>query len=500
MKTEKQSSAGRMARFLSNESESVQTLMVFIGVFVAVFLTISSNFGFSSVTHTPVGIFATSSEAMDAFGGSDAGSYLRAASELYAEGFAGAQGHYWVFNLWPPGMVFVDLALLSLERAVGIPIILGLVVLNSLAWSVALTAFYRLLSSKSRLLGLFGVTFILLSTLMTPFAQRSVALSDSFGLTAMLIFAVFLALSSAAQDRKSSWKFGLVSATSLGVAAYFRGMYETLTLFLLLFSTVILGLTVVRNWLSGRKLVAGAATIFPSLLISLGAMVIMLPWRIVAGTLVRPGDFSWTVLTRSSSYTWSQRWMPTEYFEANGQSWLIPSRINYACEIDPDRCDRIYQAEMASTNPYGGAGGGAFSYPQHFEFLVESILQSPLKYLFSRSEALFLGFMSRTGGQVGDFAVVEATLILIGLLTILVLVRRRDLVFMPVLFGIGVMILGSVGMLMLAHTETRYFAFIKLSFIFLSLTYLALKNQFARGQLVSFLSTSESTVRSEKLG
>ncbi len=59
------------------------------------------------------------------------------------------------------------------------------------------------------------------------------------------------------------------------------------------------------------------------------------PWRIVAESRFRPGDYWWT---SADDVYWHHQWSPDTFLADHGWYWLIDGEANTACEVDPARC------------------------------------------------------------------------------------------------------------------------------------------------------------------
>ena len=433
--------------------------------FFAILLVVSLPQGLDSlVSIVGVPVTSNSDQLADAFGYRDSGSMLKAAISIYDNGRL-IGDFFWVFNLWPPGMVVVDVVLLHIEAVTGVPLGVLMVVLNAVIWAALLGAVFVVVRRRRGLAiaGVFALAALLYSGVSSWGANLGLFYSDSFG--AIAFSAALLLLFLAAEQ--TSWKPRLVRAVWAGAllaaAAYFRATFELVNnvLFVLAiaFVAVLLVLRLVR-----RRGPASSALWLVSLPLAVSGtvyMVLTLPWRLYAARSIRTGDLRWSVVSDLVS---GDRWAPDSALTGDA-GFLLEGHSNWACHLDLDECRRIAALENATEAPYSGGVGGHFSNAEFDHLTVQAVLEHPLQFLAERFSMLTLGFASSTGQLVGVMAVGES-LVLAALLALLVFAfirrggfRNPGFVFLALATTLQFATLAGF------HMESRYFLGIELSLL-----------------------------------
>ena len=440
------------------------------GLFLVLFVAMSNVGGLFSATHAASLTLSGNAEvARAAFGGSDAGSYLQAALGLRDLGVQGVGGNQWVYNLWPPGMVAVNLVLVLMERVSGVPYTFLLVSFSALAWALILSRFLWFFEKRRSGFGVLFVAFFLLSSLGSTLLPMYIGYADALAAGFLLLAVLELSERTPGRGGKD-FSLYVRAAVFLSLAMHFRATYETVTSFILVVSTISVLLLVFVSQLpiSGTKFSwkNPASTVF---FVALGAQILSVPWRLIAGTFVRPGDFRWsTVLDQAMG----MRWYPTSMYTAEA-GFLKNGHANFGCINDPVRCEEIRIVEQASELPY--YGGGAFTQANFQSELVESFFNFPLIYALERFSMLVSGFFSATGGTVGDWKVFEGLFLFVGVLLAFFLILKRRQGDSGGAWMAFLSIGALAGILLLFHMETRYMFPIKLLALFI--TFIALSHR-----------------------
>lgn len=447
----------------------IRKSLVGVGLFALLFLMMSTVGGAFAATHASgLNLSANAEEARAAFGGSDAGSYLQAALGLRDLGPQGVGGNQWVYNLWPPGMVTVNLLLVTAEQLVRLPYVFLLVTFSALAWTLILSRIFWFFEEKRSGYGWLFVGFFLMSSLGADLLSVYIGYADALA-AGFLVLSV-LELSKQSPTDARAFTFMCVRASLfLSLAMHFRTTYETVTSFVLVVAVVsVLALALVSK-LPGFSYTFTWKSAAPTVgFVSVGAQLLSVPWRLIAGTFVRPGDFRWTTTLDQAP---GMRWVPTSMYSPEA-GFLRSGHANFGCLNDPVRCEQIAAIESLSAKPYSGFG--AFSQADFQSELVQSFLSLPLVYGFERVSMLVSGFFSATGGAVGDWRIFEGVFLLLGvILGFLATLKRRE-----ALSGgpwMAFLAIGSLaGVLLFFHMETRYMFPIKMLSLFiisLALTY-----------------------------
>ena len=430
--------------------------------FFAVLLLISLPEGLNTITsvaHVPLLTGASAFER--AAGDTDAGSLMSAALS-YSQTGKLLGGYFWVLNLWPPGMVGVDVLIIAAQNATGIPAVLLMVLLNCLVWAASLGFYFVVIRARRGLLtaGIFAVAALLYSGTSVWGMRNGLFYSDSFGALAFCTALVLLFLCAEAVGRRRI-ALAVVAGGFLGVAAYFRATFELINNVLFVGGIVLVVVLLLLRRMRRSPAWTGAAlaTAVPIAVAGAVYMLVTLPWRAYAGLRIRPGDFRWSTVADIIS---GQRWIPSSQLDGVA-SFLDEGHINWACRLDAAVCQRIADAELGSLEPY--TGRGHFTNAQFDQYTTEAALGHPLQFLQERFGMLTLGFTSETGSAIGVLAVAESLLLAIALVLLVVAFVRGAGYRNPGFVVFAIATAGQFATLLLFHQESRYFLAIELSII-----------------------------------
>ena len=449
---------------LSNETLILSA--VFAGVWLTLLIGMSTAGGWGISTHAGIPLSYDAEAAREAFGGSDAGSYLQAALGLRDLGPWGIGGNQWVYNLWPPGMVALNLVAVTVESALSIPYLLALVILISAVWATILTRLWKILEGIAPIAGFVFLVVFLLTSSANPMVKVDFAYGDGIaaGLVGLAVAELWIVKGRSVRE---NLKRLIYVGFLLSGAMHLRATFETLSSFLLIVPLVIY-LVWAAVSLASRNLdnFSGRRALAQVSFVAFVAQILSIPWRAFAGTFIRPGDYRWSTVLDGS---WSARWVPTELYSPEA-GFLRAGHANFACLNDPERCQEIALLEQGSLSPY--TGNGFFTQEEFREMLLASFLETPLQWAQERFGMFFLGFFSKTGGGIGQLDVLEGLLLLMGVvfgITMLIATGQFNRAGVWISFLTAA---GLSGILLFFHMETRYLLPIKLTmlvFIFLVL-------------------------------
>ena len=450
----------RVARF------AVASLPFVVPFLVLLLATLPQGFE-TLVSGYNVPLDATPSQARRIFGGSDAGSLLGAAISFHDTGIIVLEWK-WVYAFWPPGMIWVDRAMLSVHDVLGVPIVIQMVLANCLALEAFIGTGFTVIWRRRGLLtaSLFGVGALLYSGISVWGVKSGLFYADTFGVVAYCTALLLLALvPGAATGRRRVLIVG--AGVLLAVACYFRASFELIVLATLVVSAASLAVILVFRRL--RKGKAFAETV-PALLVPLAgasavAEILLTPWRLYAGLRIHPVDFRWSAL---SDLVAAARWLPNRVLEAEGAGSAADGHSNWVCLADPVQCERIYALEQGTAAPYSGGPNGYFTTEQLNDMATDAIISHPFSVIGERIQAIYLGLFANTGGPIGDFAIAESLLIVLLFAASLVVLIRTRTFLNP---GFSLLVAATVlqfGVLLLLHMEARYFLGIELGIILLA--------------------------------
>jgi len=457
-----ESSRGHKLQLWIREKSSIRRnwFLLAFGIFVGLFIAMSNVGGIGLATHVALPLSTPAEEARQAFGASDGGSYLQAALGLRDLGPWGIGGNDWIYGNWPPGMVILNLALLSIERSTGIPYVLLLVSAVSLIWTLILTRIAWVLEKRKSGVGMAFLLVLGLSSIGHPILTVYSSYAD--GLAAgFMVLAVVELFRQGPWSRNRLASVYLRAVIFLSLAMHFRATYETVATFLVVVTAVLaLAWFALSILLSRRFAFRWRNPVTSVFFVALVSQVLSIPWRLIAGTFIRPGDFRWTTTLDQAP---SMRWFPTDLY-AEEAGFLRVGHANFGCLNDPVKCEEIRGIEQTSAAPY--TGGGSFSQEQFQEELIRSFLNHPFTYFLERISMFFHGFFSTTGGELGDWRIFEALLLLVGfVVAMFFLVKNQEA-------GLGGLLMAFLsvgalsGVLLFFHMETRYLLPVKLLMMF----------------------------------
>lgn len=352
----------------------------------------------------------------------------------------------WVFNLWPPGFIFLE-ALIVKIFGMGTPVILILQILAAVLFSIVLVLFYDNLhvyvKQGAVAMGLPLLLFAFPAFRMFLLQPAGITLGESFSIGFFLIFIV-LAIRSAMQ--RSLWD-AVCAGLCLALSAYFRSQFEFILLVLTAWGVLlVIVIRVVRfSTIEPGFLKATAKTIGVMLLV---AHITMVPWRIYRWTHFYEGNPRWVMTT---DLYYGNSVMRSEDLREIGGGWLVAGGGNLVCRIDPSACGDTENAKKLFFRTF-------FRHPIQWYALKFSVIG---KYWFS-SPKNFAGVgIESTVMDIVANGLLLMVLIVSGLL--LFTRRIRDHGFWIFLLWFAISLSSAYGVIFsLAQFEVRYFYFPKI--------------------------------------
>jgi hypothetical protein len=255
-------------------------------------------------------------------------------------------------------------------------------------------------------------------------------------------------------------KFAIASGLCIGLAAYFRSIFDPYIILLSgLAVFIILLIGIKKIFRDKARITTRNQSAYLFLIITLSAILLMLPWRIFLGTSIHKGDFSWTVLGET---VWSSRWVTNEMLDSQGLGPWREGGFNAACQIDPEKCTFIQSIESVSDAPY--TGQGHFNQSQFRNFLFRTYFSNPVETLkFKLNVFSKFWYTNNTENYLGRYSPVEGTLFLISTLwaTTWSITRMKQNQLLSSLWLTKLFVTFSI--LMVFHVEARYFIFLKIA-------------------------------------
>jgi hypothetical protein len=342
----------------------------------------------------------------------------------------------WTFNLWPPGFMLLEGALLKLFGS-NAPMPLLLLGLSAGLFAAVMMEMRRILNGAmgrwSWLAPLLifsfpAARFFLLSITGLLFGEW-LAIGCFFGAVLMLL--------------RRSLKGAIFAGVLFAVSAYARSQYEFFLDVMLLVSVGLMAISFF--WYKQNNRINRQLSKY-FLLSLIVAQILMLPWRLYH--LCENQSLRWVhtgplIITASLS--------TDSTLIAGGAGWMVKGGINVACHIAPEHCGK----EDAET---------------YFRIFKDH----PLEWISAKIELLpeywFSSVKSLVGPQVAtNFAetVFNGLFLIcfIGSCALLWLSRKSDLSILWLGITLG-LVIAHFFIVTFSHLEVRYFYFIKIYFVF----------------------------------
>lgn len=302
------------------------------------------------------------------FGGGDQGSYLQAALSLVAHG-SNTQEWAWVLNVWPPGMVWLDAAIIRFSP-LDYGVTIGLI--TALLWSATLALLtWPFMRTVKPALIVLVVELAILGT--SPF--QSWMLDEGLFYADGLAAGFFLLGLALIVNRLRSvapvqvWiRDGIYVGIAFAGAIYLRAAYQLVPWALGALALVIAGMVIVKRIRRLPTLDLGRQAI---LLISatLAVAILMQPY-----TAFVQHDRGRTRFVMTQEVFYQNAWKDPQ-IDAVPQ-WLLDGGSAFGCEIDPAECARIHHAESE---------GKVFTSRELRNALAKAIVAHPLQFVGNRS-------------------------------------------------------------------------------------------------------------------
>lgn len=405
-----------------------------------------------------VTVSASPQELLPVLGFSDSGNYLRGAIDL--QDLVIGADNLWIFNLWPPGQML----LLAIVIKLGLPPVLTLMIVFAFLWSIIGAVIFLKASSAKIWYALVPFILILWFT-DSPFVgwnQLEGALgTDGIGAAVLCLLFIYFSVLWRKVSQGTAlnpWISGVAVSATLSFLSHLRIIF----LFSITFSFIlVLAVSIVKQlsknvskWSAENSSLDKFRVNFTQktkllLIIAMTFSVSLVPFTLYKSQIT--DSISWS----NSDYQWAQRWMTDEYLTKNNAGFLVDGGANWACKIDPARCEVIQKSELRAQNPYSGFNSYDFAEFRNLAFI--SIFRNPVGFLENRITGLGKAFTGDAGAAVGSNTnLLRGVIFLLMYIYLLArgIVRLRRLDEFE-LFTL-LMLVGLVAPLFVAHFETRY--------------------------------------------
>ena len=301
------------------------------------FLLISSVIFFTgtNAVHGLVSLQLSPERMVEIYGFADAGSYLQAALNLLANGKSTPEWA-WVLNLWPPGMVGLDAAIIKFSPF-GFGTTIGLA--NAALWATALTAVvWPLLRTKVAVAIVLVAELVVLAS--SPF--QSWMLDEGLFYAAGLASAAFI-LGLALVVNRAVFQGGLIlwlrdgtfAGIAFATAVYFRASYNLIP-WALGIVVAIIGIAIVvrRRRNSPSNGLGRQAALLVTAGLTMGAL--MLPY-----TVYLANERGRVQFVQTEELVYQHAWEDPS-FDSIPQ-WMIDGGSTVGCDIAPEQCAEFRQ-------------------------------------------------------------------------------------------------------------------------------------------------------------
>lgn len=382
---------------------------------------------------------ATTNETAELWGvGPDYGSYFQGAFSWYQEGVLANPSYHWITNLWPPGMVFLNLVAMSIAGLDG-PFILTLVCITTLTWALVFTCgFFSCKTSIHRVVFVTGILIILLTTpfsywVASDYFALPTGFALAFSLLALMALGSLKPTVSLTKVKPNIREFVVLMAIAgplLAISLIFR-IASLFAIYGAIATALVLGawgiILRIRNYdraeLShkiSKRLFLNNRFAVQLLVISFLPILTMLSWTWIVTAKAHPMNFAYTVTVPELAN--AAPWRPDEQLIESGNSWLLDSSSNWACRIDKKTCAKIAQAESISPRPW--AGVGEYSARDYTRLAVFAAIKNPLGYIKERAPKAWRNWSSGNVAQGLLFSLTTTVAIAVAMLQTL---RKREI-------------------------------------------------------------------------
>lgn len=352
--------------------------IIFIQAFVWGFLILVALPDWGSTRFYTFDLRQTPEEIASA-GLSDVSGYVQTGLELAKTG-AVAEQNLWRLRLFGPGMTYFYAAVIKVFGNDDL-FILRVLIIAIFLWACLLTSFIRHLSHRYSLA---HASLALLATLIFAWPGEGMFNAYLLGSDIWALFSFclgFWCVYRATELKNSKLTRGMlivVAGLSLSSAMLIAGRYAFITEGLLFVLTGSWVVRLIRQ--RGRRRLSPQKKNTSMLLLTASVVIAFLatvPWRVYSEQYLRPGSYS----LRSSELYWAQRWMPDSYLLNNGIGFLEQGGANWACDLNPTRCQDIYTKERTSGSNYNGTGTTVVEFRT---LAIEAAIKKPHLYLQNR--------------------------------------------------------------------------------------------------------------------
>ena len=381
-----------------------------------------------------------------AAGNNDPGYFATAAIDIAETGRI-RMANEWVFNLWPPGFILMEVLIIKVLGP-ETPMILVLQILAVVLFSIVLVLLYDILNAhvKSRVAAMTLPLIIFAFPVSRVFLlqPKAVTFGESF---AIGFFLICVLLAFRAVERQSL-RYAAYAGLCLALSAYFRSQFEFILLVLTgwgILLVISMRLTRLRKSIDPKLLKPVVKTIVIVLLVAHTATI---PWRAYRWMYFYQGSPRWVV---STDLMYRNSVMTSEHLVSIAGGFVVDGGGNLVCRIDPATCGDTANAK---------------------DLFIRTFIKHPLEWYSLKFDVIGEYWFSsvQNFGGVGKKAtsmdIVTNGLLLIALITLFALSFTRKVrshVSWILLTWFNISLFSAYALIFsLAHFEVRYFYFPKI--------------------------------------
>ena len=270
----------------------------------------------------------------------DPGSFATAALDVAANGWI-SSSNAWIFNLWPPGFVLLEAAIVKILGQ-DVPVIFVLQILAAAIFAGFMTLLNGLLRSWIRkdvalLLPLVIFVFPVSRTFLLE--PVGISLGESYAIGFFLIGLIF----SLKAVQHNALRYALYAGIYLALAAYFRSQFDIFLLALSGWGILLIIWLVYRHLRGsiGEDQTAQTSQLIKTIAVTiLVAHAVTMPWRIYHK--VYQDSYKWV---QTDSVTFGNSVQTSEYFYSIHAGFVAKGAGNLPCRIDPTTCGHTENAQ-----------------------------------------------------------------------------------------------------------------------------------------------------------
>jgi hypothetical protein len=372
--------------------------------------------------------------------------FAKAALDIAEHGWV-TTGTEWTLNLWPPGFILLEAAIIK-TMGRDAPVILILQLFAAVLLAVLMILLNRLLQPWSgNAMALLLPLVIILFPMPRVFLLQptAITLGESY---AILFYLIAMVCSIYAVQNKTL-RHAACAGFFLALAAYFRSQFELYLLALSawgIFIIVWLSVRYLRSSDKANKPYTSSHLIKTIALTIVVAHLLTAPWRMYHW--IYRDSIKWV---ETSSLTFRNSVLQDDKLNSLGGGFVVSGGGNLTCRIDPSTCGRTDEAKTLFIRTL-------LNHPVEWYSLKLKLIAA---YWFSSIENFVT--VAKLPSLIDIFTNAIYLAALAGVIILLCMSRMRQQRLWPLLLWINLAFFTTTGLVVsLVHFEIRYFYFPKI--------------------------------------